>query len=35
MQLRIGDEGYLWLLIALEVGAMAWLRQAFRRNHGG
>jgi hypothetical protein len=35
MQLRIGDEGYLWLLIALEVGAMAWLRQAFRRHHGG
>lgn len=35
MQLRIGDEGYLWALIALEVGAIAWLRSAFRRHHGG
>lgn len=35
MQVRIGDEGYLWVLIALEVGAIAWLRKAFRRHHGG
>jgi len=35
MQIKIGDEGYLWLLIALEVGAIAWLRSAFRRHHGG
>ena len=35
MQLRIGDEGYLWILVALEVAAIAWLRSAFRRHHGG
>ena len=34
-QLRLGDEAYLWLLVALEVLAMAWLRQAFGRRHGG
>jgi hypothetical protein len=33
--LKIGDEVYLWILIALEVGAIAALRHAFRRRHGG
>lgn len=30
-----GDELYLWALVLLEVGAIAWLRHAFRRHHGG
>lgn len=34
-QLAIGDEVYLWALVLLEVGAMAWLRKNFRRYHGG
>lgn len=33
--LMLGDEVYLWGLIALEVGAMAILRNHFRRYHGG
>jgi len=33
--IKIGDEGYLWILVLLEVGAIAWLRHAFRRRHGG
>jgi len=33
--MKIGDEGYLWILIALELGAIAWLRHAFKRRHGG
>jgi hypothetical protein len=33
--LNVGDELYLWFLIALEVGAMGWLRHHFRRRHGG
>lgn len=34
-QLAIGDAGYLWLLVGLEVATIAYLRQAFRRHHGG
>lgn len=30
-----GDEVYLWVLIGLEVGAIAFLRSAFKRYHGG
>lgn len=30
-----GDAAYLWALIALEVLAIGWLRQAFKRYHGG
>jgi hypothetical protein len=32
---RLGDEVYLWALVAIEVGAIAWLRNAFKRHHGG
>ena len=32
---QLGDEMYLWILVGLEVGAIAWLRSAFRRHHGG
>jgi hypothetical protein len=31
----VGDEFYLWVLVLLEVGAMAFLRNKFRRRHGG
>lgn len=34
-KINLGDEMYLWILVLLEVGAMAWLRQQFRRHHGG
>jgi len=33
--LTFGDEMYLWLLILLEIGAIAFLRNHFRRYHGG
>jgi len=33
--MKLGDEQYLWILIGLEIVAMGWLRQAFRRRHGG
>jgi hypothetical protein len=33
--MKLGDEQYLWILILLEIVAMSWLRQAFRRRHGG
>lgn len=33
--MKLGDEQYLWILVFLEVGAIAWLRSAFRRRHGG
>lgn len=35
MKLAIGDEGYLWLLVILEVVTMAFLRKRFKRYHGG
>lgn len=31
----LGDEVYLWFLIFLEVGTMCFLRNKFRRHHGG
>lgn len=34
-KLMVGDEGYLWLLVLLEVAAMYFLRRHFRRYHGG
>jgi len=33
--LMLGDEMYLWGLVLLEVGAIAFLRNHFRRYHGG
>ena len=35
MMLNFGDEVYLWLLIALELGMLTFLRNRFRRYHGG
>lgn len=34
-KLNAGDEMYLWLLLALELLAMVFLRNQFRRHHGG
>ena len=31
----LGDEKYLWLLVASEVAALFLLRAAFKRHHGG
>jgi len=31
----VGDEMYLWLLLALEIGTMAFMRNKFKRHHGG
>jgi hypothetical protein len=31
----LGDEFYLWILVLLEVGIMAFMRNKFRRRHGG
>lgn len=33
--MQLGDEVYLWILLALEIGAISWLRSAFSRYHGG
>lgn len=30
-----GDAAYLWALVVLEALAIGWLRQAFKRYHGG
>ena len=30
-----GDAAYLWVLVALELLAISWLRTAFKRYHGG
>lgn len=35
MNLAIGDEGYLWLLVIVEVLIMGILRKKFKRYHGG
>lgn len=35
MKMMVGDEGYLWLLVFIEVALMAWCRKYFRRYHGG
>lgn len=34
-KLMVGDEVYLWILLALEIGTLAFLRNHFRRYHGG
>jgi hypothetical protein len=31
----LGDAGYLWVLVALEIGAIFWGRSIFSRRHGG
>lgn len=33
--LQVGDEMYLWFLVFIEVALMAFLRNHFRRYHGG
>lgn len=33
--LSLSDEHYLWGLLFLELGALAFLRNRFRRYHGG
>ena len=33
--LNMGDEFYLWALVLIEVFVMGYLRQHFRRHHGG
>lgn len=33
--MAFGDEGYLWLLVFLEVLLMGFFRNHFRRYHGG
>lgn len=35
MNMAIGDEGYLWLLVIVEVAVMWLLRKKFKRHHGG
>lgn len=34
-QMAFGDEVYLWILVAIEVAAIGWLRNMFSRYHGG
>jgi hypothetical protein len=34
-QMVMGDEIYLWILVAIEVATIGWLRSAFSRYHGG
>lgn len=33
--LNFGEEVYLWILVLLEVAIMSYLRNHFRRYHGG
>lgn len=33
--MAFGDEVYLWILVFLEVGAIAYFRSMFSRYHGG
>jgi hypothetical protein len=35
MQVQVGDEMYLWVLVVAEVAVMGWARNKFRRHHGG
>lgn len=35
LKLTLGDEGYIWVLIAIEILIMGFLRNHFRRYHGG
>ncbi|MDE2101933.1 MAG: hypothetical protein KGL39_32100 [Patescibacteria group bacterium] len=34
-KLQAGDEVFLWVLVILEILAMVFLRNQFRRHHGG
>jgi len=35
MKMNVGDEAYLWMLVAIELLVMVFLRGQFRRHHGG
>lgn len=35
MRFRIGDEGYLWILVIIEMILTVWLRHCNRQHHGG
>jgi hypothetical protein len=35
LKMQAGDEMYLWVLVILEVLLMSFLRNSFRRHHGG
>lgn len=35
MKIRLGQEMYLWLLVAIELLLMVGLRMQFRNRHGG
>lgn len=35
MNMAIGDEGYLWLLVIIEAVILGCCRKKFRRYHGG
>lgn len=35
LNINVGDEKYLWLLVILEVATLGYLRHHFRRHHGG
>ncbi len=35
MKLNAGDEVYLWVMVALEMLLMVFLRNNFRSHHGG
>jgi type VI protein secretion system component VasA len=35
VQVRFGEEVYLWALVIAEALAIGWLRTAFKRSHGG
>lgn len=34
-QIALDDGMYMWILVAIEVGAIAFLRSTFSRYHGG
>lgn len=35
MKFRVGDEGYIWILVLIEVAVMSALRRWSRAHHGG
>lgn len=35
LKIPVGDEKYLWLLVALEALMLLFLRGVFKRHHGG
>jgi hypothetical protein len=35
MTLRLGDEVYLWIVVGIEIALIGFLRNHFRRYHGG